>query len=187
MNLIFRVLYVLIRSLFAAPMTDVTVHQRLTLRVLPTDLDTNWHMNNGRYLTMMDLGRLDFILRSRLLQLMLREKSVPVLAAATIRYRLDLDCFQAFHLDTRLVCWDEKWVYMEQRFIYADGPKKDVVAAIALVKGGFYNKKAKEMVPTAHLLEVLGLDAASPPFPPEVTTWITAEAALRDVTRSAHP
>ena len=36
---------------------------QLPLRVLPNDLDTNLHLNNGRYLTLMDLGRVDLMLR----------------------------------------------------------------------------------------------------------------------------
>ena len=36
----------------------------LTLRVCPGDLDTSLHMNNGRYWTLMDLGRTDLMLRS---------------------------------------------------------------------------------------------------------------------------
>ena len=31
------------------------------MRVWPNDLDTNAHMNNGRYLTLMDLGRFDLM------------------------------------------------------------------------------------------------------------------------------
>lgn len=35
----------------------------LRLRVLPNDLDYNLHVNNGRYLMLMDLGRLDLVVR----------------------------------------------------------------------------------------------------------------------------
>ncbi|MDB5490660.1 MAG: Mesenchymal stem cell protein, partial [Micavibrio sp.] len=59
MNLYLRVLIVIFRALFGQPMTDVTTPQRIRLRVYPNDLDSNLHMNNGRYLTVMDLGRLN--------------------------------------------------------------------------------------------------------------------------------
>ncbi len=184
MNLLLRMLYVIVLSYFRPRIADVLAPQRLTLRVLPTDLDTNGHMNNGRYFTLMDLGRFDLILRSGLLSMMMHKKSVPVLAATTIRFRLDLDCWQKYHLDTRILCWDDKWLYMEQRFIYADGQKKDVVAAIALLKGGFYDRNGKTTVPTRDVMHMMGLDIPTPAFPVAVTEWIQAENALRDVTKT---
>ena len=33
------------------------------MRVLPNDLDLLWHMNNGRYLSLMDQGRVDLMVR----------------------------------------------------------------------------------------------------------------------------
>ena len=184
MNLFLRIFWVFISSYFKPRLAHILTPARLTLRVLPNDLDTNLHMNNGRYFTVMDLGRFDIILRTGLRDLMIRKKSVPVIAATTMRFRLDLDLWQKYHLDTRLVCWDAKWVYMEQRFIYADGPKQDVVAAIALLKGGFYDPGQDEIVPTQDLLDALNINDQSPPFPPEIATWNIAEEALRQVTKT---
>lgn len=182
MNLYLRIFLVWLFAHFKPRLHHVTTPARLTMWVMPTDLDTNGHMNNGRYFTIMDLGRYDLILRSGLKTVMKAKKSVPVLSASTIRHRLDLDVFQQYHLDTRLVCWDKKWMYIEQRFIYASGPKRDVVAAIALLKGGFYDRSAKKMVPTQELLDILKIDDHSPAFPPEITAWITAEDELKKVT-----
>jgi acyl-CoA thioesterase FadM len=183
MNLWFRLVLVWLGAWFRPRLTHVLTPSRLTFWVLPNDLDTNLHMNNGRYFTIMDLGRFDMILRTGLRALMVKKRSVPVIAATTMRFRQDLDCFQKYYLETRLVCWDAKWVFMEQRFIYATGPKKDVVAAIALLKGGFYDPAHDETVPTQDLLDALGIEDHSPPFPPEVATWQVAEEALRDVTK----
>ena len=65
MNLFLRLIRVLltIRSRGQlAPFEDSV----LTFRVWPGDLDLNVHMNNGRYLTVMDLGRLDLMARTGL-------------------------------------------------------------------------------------------------------------------------
>jgi acyl-CoA thioesterase FadM len=182
MNLVFRVLWLLLRALFLPKVDHVRAPLRLTLRVLPNDLDTNWHMNNGRYLTIMDLGRFDLILRSGMWRLMVRQKSVPILASATIRYRLPLDPWQRYHLDTRVVCWDEKWIFIEQRFVYAGGDKAGAVAAIGLVKGSFFNKALGRTVPTQTLLDTLAIREHSPAFPPEITAWLASDEALRQVT-----
>jgi len=182
MNLYIRVLYVLIASFFKQKTQDMLQTFRLRLRVLPNDLDTNLHMNNGRYATIMDLGRFDMILRNGLAGLMMKQKSVPILSAMKIRYRIPLHAFEPFELETRVVCWDEKWVYMEQRFIIVKGPKKGAVAAIALLKGGFYDQKNKTTVPTDELMKALGVDVQSPEFPDYILQWSEVEDALKAVT-----
>ncbi len=184
MNLYIRVLYVLIRSFFAPRITSIADVARVRLRVWPNDLDFNMHMNNGRYLTVMDLGRFDLILRNGLMKLMLKQKSVPILGSAKIRYRLPLMPFQQFDLETRVVGWDDKWIYMEQRFIIAHGPKAGAVAAIAVVKGSFFDKKTRTTVPTADMLAALNYDGlATPELPDHIRKWQDAEDALRDLTK----
>ena len=184
MNLYFRVLWVLLSSFFKPKIVSILETSVLKSRVLPNDLDFNMHMNNGRYLTIMDLGRFDLVLRAGLLQIMLKQKSVPILGAATVRYRLPLDPFQSYELHTRIVAWDSKWAYMEQRFIIADnGPKHGAIAAIALVKGSFYDQKNRKTVPTKDVLELAGLSVESPIIPEHIAEWQKAENFLRDVTK----
>ncbi|HLY97262.1 MAG TPA: thioesterase family protein, partial [Sideroxyarcus sp.] len=80
MNLIFRMLYVLIRSLFCARIGTGQLVSELGFRVLPTDVDFNFHMNNGRYLTICDLNRIDIYARSGLLKAMFKRNWLPVIA-----------------------------------------------------------------------------------------------------------
>jgi acyl-CoA thioesterase FadM len=184
MNLYLRFLMILISSFFKPRLSDILAPSILRLRVLPNDLDLNGHMNNGRYLALMDLGRLDLVLRTGLLKIMLGQRSVPVLANVQVRFRLSLDPFNPFDLETRVICWDEKWVYLEQRFILIEGEKAGQVAAIALVKGSFFNKKTKTTVPTQTLLNATGTAPQSPAFPDYITRWIDADAELKNVTKT---
>ncbi len=183
MNLYFRLILILISALRAprsnAPLDTFTTR----FRVLPNDLDLNGHMNNGRYLTIMDLGRLDYITRIGLLQIMWREKKMPVLAAAQVRFRLPLMPFQQYDLQTRIVCWDEKWVYIEQRFIIASGNKAGAIAAIGLLKGGFYDGKKRQTVPTSEVMALAGVNTASPAMPGYIEKWSAAEDSLREQTQ----
>lgn len=182
MSLFFRTLWVYLQSFFRPPVTDLLGVTTVDFIVLPNDLDTNIHMNNGRYLTIMDLGRFDLVLRAGILKYMMRQKAMPVLAAAQVRWRLPLEPFQKYTLETRVVCWDDKWVYMEQRFVIRGGKKQGAVAAIGLIKGSFYSNAKKETVPTRAILEVLDMPAASPPMPDHIRAWQQAEDALRAVT-----
>lgn len=182
MNLYLRVLIVILSALFGEKIVDMTKAQHIRLRVYPNDLDSNFHMNNGRYLTIMDLGRLNLILRTGLWRLVMKKKYAPVLGSAQMRFRLPLKPFQLFDLETRVLCWDEKWIYMEQRFLYVTGEKTGAVAAIGLIKGSFYDPQTKTTVPTSEILAARNHPLISPPFPDYLQDWIKAEDSLRAVT-----
>lgn len=115
MNLWFRVLRVFLKSL-RCPSIGVFGESRISFRVWPTDLDINWHMNNGRYLTLMDLGRTHFMSQLRLLWKLPSLKWYPVVGAVRIEFMRSLNPFQKFDIVTRLLSWDGKWFYLEQRF-----------------------------------------------------------------------
>ncbi|MEK7801767.1 MAG: thioesterase family protein [Pseudomonadota bacterium] len=185
MNLLLRVLFVFFTSFFKPKIKDILAPAQLKLWVLPNDLDFNMHMNNGRFLTVMDLGRLDLILSSGLFKLIIRQKSVPILASAKIRYRLSMNPFQTYILQTQILGWDEKWVFIEQRFIMAKGRHKNEVAAIGLGKGCFLDQRTKTTVPTADLMHHIGYNGPSPTLPPHITEWKKAEDILKDLTSNA--
>lgn len=185
MSLFFRTLWLYIISFFRPRITDILDVATVDFVVLPNDLDTNIHMNNGRYLTIMDLGRFDLVLRSGIFRHMMKRKAMPVLSAAQVRWRLPLNPFQKYTLQTQVVCWDEKWVFMEQRFIIRGGSKDGAVAAIGVVKGSFYDSILKATVPTAELLSSLGLQKESPAMPEHIREWQTAEEHLKAVTAQA--
>jgi acyl-CoA thioesterase FadM len=184
MNLYLRFFWVFITSFFRDKLLSPLALSRLIFRVLPNDLDLNGHMNNGRYLTLMDLGRLDLVLRTGLLSHMMKQKSVPVLASAKIRYRLPLMPFEKFTLDTRIIGWDEKWAYLEQRFIKTTGDKAGAVAAIAMVKGSFFDNRSKKTIPTSEIMHILNWTEPSPPLPDHVLKWQEAEESVRELTKN---
>jgi acyl-CoA thioesterase FadM len=184
MNLIFRVLYVFILSLFRPKLRLPEEETHLDLMVLPNDLDSNFHMNNGRYLTIMDLGRLDMILRSGFLKVMRQEKAVPILASAAIRYRLSLDPWMSYRLSSKIIWWDEKWLYIEQRFIINKGDKAGAVAAIALVKGNFYSRRDKAVIPTTQIIQSIHPEPLSiPECPTHLKKWIETDQEMRNLTK----
>lgn len=180
MNLYFRFFWHLITAFFRDKVIDMLATTSLRFHVLPNDLDLNMHMNNGRYLSIMDIGRTDFVIRTGIFKHVMRDGQIPVLASANIRYRVQLEPFRAYDLQSRVVCWDEKWFFMEQRFVIVKGKKAGEIAAIAIVKGAFYDKKKKATVPTANLLHAVGYDQPSPPVPGHIATWTESENMLRE-------
>ena len=171
MNLIIRLIHVVIASLYRSRLNimDVSV---VNFRVWLNDLDFNGHMNNGRYMTLMDLGRLDLIFRAGMSKQILTGKWMPIVASSKIRFRRSLRPFQKYQLHSRLLCWDEKWFVVEQRFMV-----KDRSVAIAYVKGLFKDKKGQNIAPCEVLLSV-GHVEVSPPFPESVLLWWQAESLM---------
>ncbi len=132
MNLIFRMLYVFVLSQFREPLSIGNSLSRLNLRVLPNDLDINFHMNNGRYLTICDLNRVDLFIRTGLLKAMFKRKWIPVIAEHTMIYKKPLGLFERFQVELEVTHWDEKYFYMKHAFlrgerIVAEGTSKGCV------------------------------------------------------------
>lgn len=180
MNLWFRVIWLFLTAPFRARIEAPFGVSRLDFRVWPLDLDTNLHLNNGRYLTIADLGRADLLLRSGLWKAVLKEGLLPMLSGSAIRYRRELRPFQAFTLESRIVCWRATAFVMEHRFLTRNDKGEVVTAAIALVRGGLYAKKQRQFVPAARLMEMAGYDGPSPEFAPEIEAFLAVEQGLKD-------
>lgn len=158
MNLYFRLFWLLLQSLFArTPRQDVLGVTSRTFRVLPHDLDLNLHMNNGRYLTVMDLGRFDFMRQTRLLWPCLQRRWLPVLGAAQLVFLRPLKLWQAYSIETEMEYWDDKWFVMRQRFV-----SQGRVVAVGRVRGLMRGRQGN--VPPA---EILAASGHARPFPPD--------------------
>lgn len=134
MNLYLRMLVLWLRNR-GARRTSVWDTVSTPFRVLPTDLDVLRHMNNGKYLTIMDLGRVDLMQRSGMWEQINRRGWYPVVAGQTITYRRSLRLGQRFELDTRVVAFDDRWIFLEQTF-----RRGDVVHAQAVVRARFLRR-----------------------------------------------
>ena len=170
MSFLLRLLRVVLRAWIGRPRS---LHEpsRVFVRVWPNDLDLNVHMNNGRYLTLMDLGRLDMMLRTGAMRLWLGRGWQPLVAVSMCRHFKALKCFQRFELRTTVLGWDEKWVYFEQRFLR--GGELYALAAVKALMAG-----PQGPVPTRTLFQELDFHhefPKSPELPAWVTTWLAAE------------
>jgi acyl-CoA thioesterase FadM len=131
MNLWFRLIWMLLTARLRGPV-QLFEPSRLRLRVLPNDLDLNGHVNNGRYFTLADLGRLDFIIRTGAARVAIANRAFPLIGDAVAKFRKDLQLFQRYDLQSRLIGWDDKWTYMEHRFV-----RGGRVAGIVIIRGQF--------------------------------------------------
>ena len=170
MNLILRLFYVVISAFRGARLQPLD-ESVVSFRVFPNDLDTNLHMNNGRYLTLMDLGRLDLLLRLGVVREVRRRRWNPVVASLGIRYRRSLAPWQSYELRTRLVGWDDRWFFMEQSFT-----RGGELMAHAIVKALFVGPGGR--VAPQELVDATAYHVEPPEIPEAVRRWEQAEDAL---------
>jgi len=178
MNLWFRLIGTILAACFGPSIAAPFGVSRLRFRVWPHDLDTSLHMNNGRYFGIMDLGRLDLILRSGLWRSVLRHRWIPVLDAAIVRFRRELRPFRALRLETRVLAWTGATLLIEQR-ITSDGEGGEILHASAIHRAGLYDRRARSYVTIDRLMREMGVEAKSPEPPEEVRAFLAAEDALR--------
>jgi acyl-CoA thioesterase FadM len=167
MYLYLRVVRVLAGAL-VKPKLDLDDASELSLLVWPSDIDTYPEMNNGRYWTIMDLGRYDLAARTGLMQMARRKGWFFVVAGGSIRYRRRLPPFSRFLLRTSLVGHDGRWFYFVQEFV-----RRGQMAAQAVVRAGL--RTEKELIPSETILKSYGRETWSPPLPDWVQAWTKAE------------
>ena len=162
MNLFIRLIKVVLLALFGEKVA-IDAPLKTHLRVWPNDLDTNFLMNNGRYLTVMDLGRTDLIIRSGQLKTLMARKWYPVVAATHITFRRSLNLFERFTITTQLIGWDDDWIYLEQSIRNAKGE----FATRALFKTAFLHRGKR--VSSAELAEAFGMSPVSSALPDDLS------------------
>jgi len=165
---LFRLIWALIRSRIKPPIGPLD-EASVAMRVWPNDLDLNVHMNSGRYVSMMDIGRVEILGRMRVLLKVFGRGWRPIVGGSTIRYRRSLLPLQRFVVRTRIVCWDEKWLYFRQVI-----ESRGELYAIAYVRGLLRGKEGN--ITPAQILELTGKSGLqSPPMPEEMARWAAVE------------
>lgn len=134
-------------------------------RCVPTDLDVLQHMNNGQYLSIMDLARVDLMIRAGIASKISDLGYYPVVVAETIRFRKSIQLFNRFYIETKVIGWDEKAFILQQTFILKNQPIAD-----AVVRARFLKKSGGSVLP-AEILKLAGVSMDSPQLPGWINDW----------------
>ncbi|MEM1143259.1 MAG: thioesterase family protein [Pseudomonadota bacterium] len=171
MNLYLRLLLTLI---FGVRRERLAPHQESnsSFRVLPHDIDVFGHMNNGRYLQIMDVARVQWMLQAGVLRAMRVSRWGATLGGNLIRYRHALKLFRRYVVRTRLVHWNERWFFFEHAFIDGDGR----TVATGLSRAALRDRQG--WVSTDVVVGAVAPGACTPPMPDAVTRWLAADQTL---------
>ena len=164
-------------TLIGKPQIDLLATTRIRLRVWPNDLDANMHVNNGRYLSLADIGRLHWFVRAGAMRIARKQGAFPVIGDAIAKFRRELRCFETFELESRLLGWDHKWGFLEHRFI-----KNGRVIGVVAIRGVF--KGPNGPVDPGIFLAELSHDTPSPPLPDWANLFHRGSEAMSELLRA---
>ena len=134
----------------------------------PWDIDIFLEMNNGRTLTLFDIGRIVMFQRMGLNDTIRRHGLGGTIAGSSVRYRRRVRAFDRIEMRSRFIGWDDRFTYAEQS-MWRDGE----CTSHALLRMAVTDRNG--LVPTARLAEVFG-EVPDLPLPDWVHAWSGAEA-----------
>jgi acyl-CoA thioesterase FadM len=140
---------------------------RIRLSTLLTDIDLLRHMNNGRYLSLFDLGRWDLLVRTGLWDVMKTHSWYAVVSSETVTFRKSLNLWQRFDVESRMIGHDDKAVYLEHRAVVGGE-----VYARAIIRARMM-KRSGGTLSHEELFAAIG----RPEGVPEVDEWVHEWAA----------
>ncbi len=134
----------------------------------PIDIDPWMELNNGRTLTLYDLGRMPLLDRLGFLTLMRDQSWGMVVAGASIRYRRRVKVFNRFRMQSALLGWDARFFYFQQSMWLGDEASSSILVRSAMTDANGIAAPAKATIK-------LGWGADSPALPAYVQAWVQAE------------
>lgn len=175
MSLIFRLLWIFLTQTRGRRSRDPFAVTTVRARALPNDLDLNGHVNNGRLMTYIDFGRIDWLYRIGALGLAYRRRFIPVIGDISVRYLRPLRVFERFHVESRILGWNAQWAYFEHRLVRPDGR----VILVLVNRGKFWSRR-QGTLPVAEVIAGIGFAGVeSPELPPWVQSWVRSLDELR--------
>ncbi|MHA1128244.1 MAG: acyl-CoA thioesterase [Alphaproteobacteria bacterium] len=135
----------------------------------PWDLDLWMELNNGRTLTLYDLGRIPLARRIGLLAALKRRKWGLTVAGSSVRYRRRVTMFNRFEMRSRTLGRDARFFYIQQS-MWRNGE----ATSSALYRTAVTDKNG--IVATDLVVQEMGHPDWNPTLPEWVQTWIDAEA-----------
>jgi acyl-CoA thioesterase FadM len=150
----------------ALAVTGTHVSQHLCL---PWDLDPWNELNNGRTLTLYDLGRIPLSYRTGLIGILRKNHWGLTVAGSAVRYRRRVKAFDKLTMKSRCATWDARFFYLEQSMWKTNGD----CASHAVFRSAVVGKAG--IVDPAEVISQSTHTGPPPPMPDFIAKWIGAE------------
>ncbi|MEO8296755.1 MAG: thioesterase family protein [Burkholderiales bacterium] len=176
MNLYLRLCWVILRSLFRARRS---VHEATTLelRVWPNDLDVNRHMNNGRFMSIVDLAIVELLMRTGFMSVVRSLGGHIVVGGSLITFRQQLTPFAKYRLQLQYLGCNPHWHVFGFVFLSRNG----AIAAKGLLKGGAV-RRGQGLLTSPRIWEqfqkLYGETVQVPVLPAYARDWLNLETTV---------
>lgn len=135
----------------------------------PVDIDPWGELNNGRTLTLFDLGRVPLGIRTGLHEVVRKQRWGMAIVGNSTRYRRRVRVFDRVEMRSRCLGWDARFLYIDQT-MWRDGE----CTSQMLARSAFTS--AQGIVAPDRVIAAMGLTLQSPPLPDWAQAWIEADA-----------
>lgn len=137
----------------------------------PWDLDFWLELNNGRAMTLYDLGRTMLAQRVGLISTLRQNRWGMTVAGSSVRFRRRIRGFERFEMRSRAVAWDDKFIYLEQSMWKKDGE----CASHVMLRTALTDKNG--IVSPSRVLKAMGHpDLPTFEMPDWIEAWRAADA-----------
>jgi acyl-CoA thioesterase FadM len=136
---------------------------------MPWDIDMFFEMNNGRVLTLCDVGRFVMAIRIGLVKVLRKNKWGLVVAGSTVQYRKRIRMFDKVVMRTQIETYDERWIYITQSMWVGGKPASSVLLRTGVTSKG-------KVIASDKVRVALGLQDWQPEPSPWVKAWIESES-----------
>jgi acyl-CoA thioesterase FadM len=137
----------------------------------PWDIDPWMELNNGRTLTLFDLGRMPLTAGLGINRALMANRWGMAVAGASVRYRRRIRAFHRFEMQSRLLGWDRRFFYVEQTMWRGGEALNHILVRLAATD-------ENGILAPERLVAALGhAGLASPDLPDWVQAWAKADAA----------
>ena len=133
----------------------------INLMVMPQDIDPFLELNNGRYVTLLDLGRFGFAVNVDINKFLKTNNWSMTITGTFNNYRHRLRLFQRFQLKTKILGYDENWFYFFQKAV-----RNEKTHMASLVKFSFTSKNG--IVLPKEVIKAMGEDYD----PTKIEGWV---------------
>lgn len=163
-----RLAFTMRRAKKAGPMTVDETHETY-VRILPSDIDPFMELNNGRTLTLFELGRFASGWQMGMLKTIKAEKWGLTVAGSSVLYRRRVRLFDKVKIKTKTMGRDARFLYVVQTMYRGDQPTSNLLCRVA-----FTDKNG--IVPTQNVADAMGIPDWNPTMPAWIENWIKAES-----------
>jgi acyl-CoA thioesterase FadM len=153
---------------------------RLAFRCLPTDIDSNIHLNNARYMMLADLGRIDIFVRAGLVTLARKNGWAPMMGGLQSVYVREIRLWRRFEVVSSIETWEGTAVIGKHRFVLDNGE----TAALIMTTAGIYDRTNRRFLDMDGVVAALGHTVEARPLTQAERIFMTSHQGLRSLAKA---